>query len=39
VPSNSYQVPDRPGGPYHLHRGAFVSPGRPHDRSHFETFS
>jgi len=39
VPSKSYQVPDRPRGPYHVHRGAFVSPCLPHDRSHFETFS
>ena len=39
VASKSRQVPDRGGGPYHLHRGAFASPCLPQDRSHFETRS
>jgi hypothetical protein len=39
APSESYQVPDCPGRPYHLHRGALVSPFLPQDRSHFDIFS
>ena len=39
VPPKRYQVTDRPRGPDHLHRGAFVSPGLPQDRSHLETCS
>jgi len=37
--SKAHQVANRPAGPHDLHRGALVSPGFPHDFSHFETFS